>query len=142
MNTVKSININNLDNHPVENASFNSWFNIQSVENTQQLSQLYSKICQQHKNEKKWILVINPEDETLEKLTLSRDIDTSKILRVNINKHSLNLTGINKALSKGNCSAVILSDAALKQEDISQLTHSAQQGKTQCIMLKSAITMH
>jgi len=142
MNTSKSININNLVKSKTENVNYNPWLDIQNVDNTKQLSQLYNKVCQQHKHEKKWILVINPEDETLEKLSLSRDIDTSKILRVNINKHSLNLTGINKALSKGNCSAVILSDAALKQDDISQLTQSAWQGKTHCIMLNSAITMH
>ena len=142
MIATKTININNLESPPINELDFNPWLDIQNVNNTKQLSQLYSKVCQQHKNEKKWILVINPEDETLEKLTLRNDIDASKILRVSINKHSLNLTGINKALSQGNCSAVILSDTVLKEDDISQLTHSAQQGKTQCIMLKSEITMH
>jgi len=142
MITVKAMNNSNLTTPTIENVHLDSWLDIQSVDNNTQLSQLYSKICQQHKNEKKWILVINPEDEPLEKLTRSHDIDTSKILRVNINTKSLNLIGINKALSKGNCSAVILSDTTLKQDDISQLTHSAEKGKTQCIMLQKSITMH
>lgn len=142
MLVTKSLNINELTPCNFTNNKPRTWFNIQNADNDQQLSQLYKKLCQQHKHEKKWILVVNPEDHSLEKLASIHGIDASKILRVNISQQAFDLATINNVLSTGNCSAVILSNTTLKENEISQLTYSAQQGQTQCIMLKSRVTLH
>ncbi len=138
----KSCNIINLGNKSFKRDLYQSWFNIKDITNNNQLTQVCNNICQQHKHEKKWILMINPEEQTLEQLNHLQDLDTSKILRVNMKNTELNLTSIKNVLTKGNCSAVILADTKLNQDEIAQLSDSAQQGQTQCIVLKNTITLH
>jgi len=142
MRNIKNINFSNLNNNKLISNNYTPWFNIENIETNSQITQLYNAICQQHKHEKKWILMINPEDETLETLAHVTNIDTSKILRVNIKENSLNLKSIKNTLIKGNCSAIIMSDTHLKSEEMSQLSYSAKQGKTQCILVNNANTVH
>ncbi|WDE09716.1 SulA-like leucine-rich domain-containing protein [Thalassomonas haliotis] len=136
-----NIDINHLNSKKLP-APANAWLNIKNIENQQQCSKQYSDICQQHYQQKKWILVINPEKNALEGLCDSSCLDTSKILQVNTNKVKVNLENIEKALSKGNCAAVILSNASLAQAELSHLADCAREGKTPCFILKNTTTLH
>jgi len=119
-----------------------NWLNVKNIENQQQLSRQYTDICQQHCLQKKWILVINPQKNALAHLSDSAWLDTSKILQVNTNKVKVNLENIEKALSKGNCAAVILSNASLAQAELSHLADCARKGKTPCFILKDNTSLH
>ena len=119
-----------------------AWLNITTLENQQQCSKQYSEICQQHNQQKKWILVINPQKNALESLSDATEFDTSKILQVNTNKVKVNLENIENALSKGNCAAVILSNVTLGQPQLSHLASCAQRGKTPCFILKDHFIIH
>ncbi|NQY63659.1 MAG: hypothetical protein HRT38_07960 [Alteromonadaceae bacterium] len=124
------------------NCKSHNWMDIRNIKDQHQLAQQYEKICQQHGQDNKWILMINPEDKSLETLYASGKINTTKILRVNANKQTINIANIKTALKTGNCSAVILCNASIKEEEINQLTLCAQKGKTQCIVLKNTTTLH
>ena len=39
-----------------------TWLKLTNVANHQELSYHYANICQQHNQEKKWVLFINPEE--------------------------------------------------------------------------------
>tara|TARA_B110000238_G_C16088505_1_gene422719 strand:+ start:376 stop:804 length:429 start_codon:yes stop_codon:yes gene_type:complete len=134
--------INNLRLSPVVIDNSQSWFNIRNIASVNQISSIYDTVCRQHQHKKKWILMINPEDEMLENLANIENIDTTKILRVSIKDNMFNLKSIKNILTQGNCSAIILSDTHLKIDEISELSHCAKQGKTQCIVLNNAITLH
>ena len=123
-----------------ENA--NIWMNIKGVNNPDQLSELYQDVCQKHQHTKKWILMINPEDESLLQLSTQSKIDVSRILRVNTKNTLITINAIEKALSKGNCSAIILSQNDIKSHELVQLSNCAKQGQTQCIVLEKSITLH
>lgn len=130
------------DNQENANASVRQhWFNVKNVENKHEVSRQYLDICQRHQEHKKWILVINPENGSLAPLSGSESVDTSKILRVNVNKVKVQMCDIETALSKGNCSAVILCNATFEQAQISQLAACAMKGKTECIVIKNIETM-
>ena len=120
----------------------NNWMDVRVVNSSHQLSQLYNNICQKHQNKNKWILMINPENESLEQLANQNGINVSNILRLDTKGTCLNLNRIEDALSKWNCSAIVLSNMNLKQEQISQLNTCAEQGGTKCIVLKNAVTLH
>ena len=134
--------INNLRLSPVVIDNSQSWFNIRNIASVNQISSIYDTVCRQHQHKKKWILMINPEDEMLENLANIENIDTTKILRVSIKDNTFSLKSIKNILTQGNCSAIILSDTHLKIDEISELSHCAKQGKTQCIVLNNAITLH
>jgi cell division inhibitor SulA len=134
--------INHLRLSPVVLDNSQSWFDIKNIASVNQISSIYDTVCRQHQHKKKWILMINPEDEMLENLANIENIDTTKILRVSIKDNMFNLKSIKNILTQGNCSAIILSDTHLKNNEISELSHCARQGKTQCIVLNNAITLH
>jgi len=134
--------INNLRLSPVVMDNSQSWFDIKNIASINQISKIYDTVCRQHQHKKKWILMINPEDEMLENLANIENIDTTKILRVSIKDNMFNLKSVKNILTKGNCSAIILSDTHLKIDEISELSSCARQGKTQCIVLHNAITLH
>ena len=139
-------NINNIINlktgKQLSASKSSPWLDIINVRKNHSLSKKYQELCQQHHLNNKWILMVNPESNSLEKLAATEVIDTSKILKVNINKSKVALKNIESALCKGNCSAVILCNPSLKNEEISQLTLCAQQGKTACIVLKDNRKLH
>ena len=119
------------------------WLQQSLVSNHYELSNEYANICQQHKQEKKWVLFINPEENSIDQLAKSHGIDASKILMVNYKNNDLNRTNIdlNKiktVLSKGNCSAVILSNSLFKTDEIMQLENAASLGKTHCFLVKQS----
>ena len=119
-----------------------SWLDIRSIKNNKSLSREYADICQQHHLNNKWILMINPENDSLEQLSQQSEVDTSKILKVTTNTSKTVLKNIASALSKGNCSAVILSNPSLAHDEMSQLNRCAKLGKTACIVLENSNQLH
>jgi cell division inhibitor SulA len=125
-----------------------NWFEYRSIMGKSELSKQYASVCHQHSQQKKWVLFINPDEASLEQLANIHGVDVSKVLCVSVkNKHvgaqqdetsmNLNIAQIKSVLCRGNCSAVILSNAFLKQEEIVELKLSAEQGETQCLVLKT-----
>jgi cell division inhibitor SulA len=117
------------------------WLQHTNVNDNFELSNKYANICQQHKQEKKWVLFINPEESSIETLAKTHGIDVSKILMVNYkntvtSKSKVELEQIKSVLSKGNCSAVILSNSLFEVDEIAQLENSAQTGETHCFLVK------
>jgi cell division inhibitor SulA len=120
----------------------NQWLDIREQINDFELSQQYVDICQKHSLENKWILMINPQNNSLDQLNSSNNIDSSKVLRVNTNKVKINIKNVSTALSKGNCAAVVLCNACLNENELTELISYARQGKTQCIVLNNNKTIH
>jgi len=124
------------------NTSLNAnWIQHTNVNNNFELSYQYANICQQHKQENKWVLFINPEESSIEQLAKTHGIDVSKILLVNYKNTSstqvkVELEQIKSVLSKGNCAAVILSNSIFKANEIAELESSAKTGKTHCFLVK------
>lgn len=131
-----------------------AWLKLANVESQTDLSNTYADICQQHKLEKKWVLFINPEESTLEQLSQKHGVDISKILCVSFkgkNKVNnlvgdksahLDIKQLKSVLSRGNCSAVILSNASFTDTEIDSLDRSARSGETQCVILKHQTHVH
>jgi cell division inhibitor SulA len=125
------------------------WLQLANVNNHQELTSHYATICQQHDQEKKWVLFINPEESSLEQLAQTHGVDISKVLCVSFkgknktqhlcdeNSAHLDVDQIKKVLCRGNCSAVILSNANFSADDMVILDQSARVGETQCIVLKN-----
>lgn len=118
-----------------------NWLQHTNVTNNFDLSNQYASIFQQYKQEKKWVLFINPEGNSIEQLATTHGIDVSKILMVNYkstatNRAKIALKQITSVLSKGNCSAVILSNNLFAADEIAQLESSAKKGKTHCFLVK------
>ena len=140
------INVNNLNvinnSTSIDNNTIANWLQLTQVNNNIELSKQYAHICQQHKQQKKWVLFINPEESSIEQLAQTHDIDASKVLMVNY-KSSVNgnikvdLAHITSVLSKGNCSAVIVSNSSFAIQEIAQLESSAKKGETRCFLLKN-----
>ncbi|GAA5137190.1 hypothetical protein GCM10025767_17540 [Thalassotalea piscium] len=147
MDLTKMMNINITNNeldelgcslHSIKRNSLS----IIDIDNELNLSQQYAEICRQYSIENKWILMINPDEEPLEQLTNYNEIDTSKILKVHANKHNLVLANIEKALCKGNCSAIVICNPLLSNEEITQLSKWAEFGKTSCIVIRNNRQVH
>ena len=140
------LNNNNLAaNSLIEKSSLSSlptdWCNIIRVNNAYDLSEKYQNICQNHHDDKKWILMINPESDSLEQLSSMGKINPAKILQVNANKVNVSLEHIKNTLLKGTCSAMILSDTNYNQAELMEISRCAAQGKTQCILLQKSPTL-
>lgn len=158
MYTVNTLN-NNVIKNVINNAvstplAEQAWLKLASVENQQELSSQYADICQQHNQEKKWVLFINPEESSLEKLAQTHGVDISKVLCVSFkgkNKTNhlldersahLDIEQIKSVLCRGNCSAVILSNASFAADEISALDSCARLGETQCVLLQNQRKTH
>lgn len=125
------------------------WLKLANVENHHELSSHYATICQQHNQEKKWVLFINPEESSLEQLAQTHGVDISKVLCVSfkgknkvnnlldVKSAHLDIEQIKKVLRRGNCSAVILSNASFEVDEIVALDNCARLGETQCVLLKN-----
>jgi len=138
-------NNNNLAVNPVikkphQSSSSSAWCNIIRVNNSGDLSERYQDICQNHHDDNKWILMINPENNSLDQLSSMGKINPEKILKVNANKVNVSLEHIKNTLLKGNCSAVILSNVHYNQIELNEISRCAAQGKTQCILLQKTPT--
>ena len=136
--SINQININS----NIQLPTHYNWVDVRNIEDSHQLSNQYEDICQKHKLNKKWILMINPENQSLDVLANSNKVDTSKILKVNTNKTKIEMKNIESALCHGNCSAVILCNPSLKSEELEYLNQYAEKGKTACIVLKNTQLLH
>lgn len=140
---------NSYGNNKNAQITANTWLELSHVENNIELSNQYADICQQHNQEKKWVLIINPEESSLEQLASRHGVDISKVLCVSFkgknktnnlldNKSAhLDIEQIKKVLCRGNCSAVILSNASFNQSEMHELSSSAQLGETHCILVSN-----
>jgi cell division inhibitor SulA len=146
---------NNINNNPLNKCLVDQdWLKLTNVDNHQELSSQYANICQQHHQEKKWVLFINPEESSLEQLAQTHGVDISKVLCVsfkgkNKTNHLLNdksahldIEQIKNVLCRGNCSAVILSNASFDANEMSALDSCARLGETQCVLLKNKRKTH
>lgn len=137
------MNINHLNiNKQISLIKTDNWIDIRGIENPHNLSDQYEDICMKHEINNKWILMINPEDQSLATLSKSRKVDISKILKVNTNKTKIDIKNVKSALSNGNCAAVILCNPSLKDGELAQLSHYAEKGQTTCIVLKNNQQLH
>ncbi len=149
-NTVNNNVINNIiDGSVTRPLATQAWLQLADVENQQELSTHYATICQQHNQEKKWVLFINPEESSLEQLAQTHGVDISKVLcvsfkgknKVNMSldekSANLDIEQIKSVLCRGNCSAVILSNAYFGTKEIAALDSCARLGETYCVVLKS-----
>jgi cell division inhibitor SulA len=127
----------------------NNWFELKDITNQNELSKQYATICHQHNQQKKWVLFINPVETSLERLSSIHGVDISKVLCVTVKGKqvnyenrddgvTLNIEQIKSVLCRGNCSAVILSNANLAQQELNELNSCAQLGQTQCVLLSTA----
>lgn len=112
------------------------WCNIIEVNDSYDLSAHYQDICLNHHNDHKWILMINPENNSLEQLSIMGKINPERILKVNASKVNVSLEHIKNTLLKGTCSAMILSNAHYSQAQLTEISHCAASGKTHCILLQ------
>jgi len=149
---------NTLSNNVINNKRISlaeqPWLKFARVESHQELSSHYANICQQHNQEKKWVLFINPEESSLEQLAQTHGIDISKVLCVSFkgkNKTNhlvdeksahLDIEQIKSVLCRGNCSAVILSNASFAADEIRELDSCARLGETQCVLLQNQSRTH
>jgi len=148
INTMKTNVLNNAVSTPLADQV---WLKLANVESHQELSSHYVTICQQYNQEKKWVLFINPEESSLEQLAQTHGVDISKVLCVSfkgknktnnmldVKSAHLDIEHIKSVLCRGNCSAVILSNASFDANEIIALNNCARLGETRCILLKSNI---
>lgn len=137
------MNINHLNiSKQLQTVKPSNWIDVRGIEDSHQLSNQYEDICKKHEINKKWILMINPEDRSLAMLSKSNNVDISKILKVNTNKTKIDIKNIELALGNGNCAAVILCNPSLKDDELAQLNQYAEKGKTACIVLKNNQQLH
>ena len=101
-----------------------------------------SELCLTHQNNKKWILVIDDEKHTLSELSSQKIIDTSKILHINNRKVKVNANNIETALTKGNCSAIVLGRNNFQAEQLSYLSDCAKLSNTAFVVLDKVSGLH
>mgnify|MGYP002280657029 CR=1 FL=1 len=140
MATSYSNKINQLTSYSCNNATNIAWLDIRNLNNSECVKDEFINICQQHHRDKRWILMIAPQDKDIAYLNKSDQVNHGKILRVNSQK--VKLTNIESTLAKGNCSAVVLCNADFGQQQLSLFNACAKQGNTQCIVLTNSTTLH
>ena len=128
--------INSTIKKPSQSGVSSHWCNIIEVNNAYDLSTHYQNICQNHQNDHKWILMINPENDSLEQLSIMGKINPERILKVNASKVNVSLDHIKSTLLKGTCSAMILSNAHYNEAQLKEISHCAALGETHCILLQ------
>lgn len=101
-----------------------------------------ANLCMAHRNNKKWILVIDGEEQAISALNKQQEIDKSKILHINNRKVKVNANNIETALAKGNCSAVVLGKNNFQAEQITYLNACAKQSNTTFVVLDNASGLH
>jgi cell division inhibitor SulA len=118
------------------------WIDIRKVNESRNLTEEYRSICTEFHTSNKWVLMVNPENETLDELAAKSDISRSKVLRVHSTKVKVSIQNIETALRKGNCSVVVLCNAHFSESELLTLSASAKKGNTPCIILKNKHTIH
>lgn len=105
-------------------------------------TQKVTDLCLKHQTSKKWILVINNEKQVMSALSSQQNIDKSKILHINNHKVNVDAANIEQALSKGNCSAIVVTNNTFKADQISHLTACAKQTNTTFMVLDNVSGLH
>ncbi|WP_286267208.1 hypothetical protein [Thalassotalea atypica] len=141
MNRTATTIDNSLFEHVNNVDTLEPWIDVKEVKQSQKLSNEYAQLCQKHDKSNKWILMVDPQVNSLRKVSHT-SVDKSKLLLLNSHKVKVDIAAIEKALCSGNCSAVILCDAMFEQEEISKLSASARKGKTKCILLNHSNQLH
>lgn len=142
MLSTKTNNINALAiNHNIPSVDESQWLDIKHVKNIHESIQLYKRICIEYTVSNKWVLLINPECESFEGITPTT-VHQNNILRVHTNQGRLNIDNIAKALLKGNCSAIVLCDIEMNNNELARIKACASIGETKCIILAKEETLH
>lgn len=123
-------------------SSSSNWLTIKNSKYNVGLATEFVNICQQYDQDDRWILMIDPEEKDIILLNKSKQINRSKILRINSKKVKLDSKNIKTTLAKGNCSAIILCDTKFVQQQLFSFNQYAKQGNTQCIVLNSVQKLH
>lgn len=125
-----------------ENTYKQNWLDIKSINTSDEVAQEYKNICSKFHSTSKWVLIVNPENNSLDELSISANISHTKVLQVHSNKVNVSVKNIEAALKKGNCSAVVLNNVILSESELLTLSTSAQKGGTKCIILNSKTFLH
>ena len=143
MNSIKSHKISMLNINKQEAVNDPTlWLNVKELSNENSIAEQYSKFYSQYHVKNKWILMINPENNSFDNMQNLPKENLSRILRVHSNKVNVKIENIETALLKGNCSAVILNNTSFNSEELAQLYKSAKKGNTQCIILNNKASIH
>ncbi|MGJ8692578.1 MAG: hypothetical protein ACSHW0_08850 [Thalassotalea sp.] len=106
------------------------------------ITERITNLCLSHQNNNKWFLVIDNQEQTISALNKQSNIDKSKILHINSRKIKINANNIETALSKGNCSAVVLMENNLPAEQLLHLKNCAKQTNTTFMVLDKVSGLH
>lgn len=101
-----------------------------------------ANICLSFQQKKKWILVINSATQSIKELANHINIDSSKILNIDVNKIKVEFNNIELAVSKGNCSAIVLCEKSFSHQQIAQLKAKAENTKTSLVILQQQNQLH
>jgi len=142
MSTLNQTSINN--NHAIKPYLTEAYskLTVKNPNNKVSLANEFVNICQQYDQDERWILMIDPQEKDIAFLNQNKQINRSKILRVNSNKVKLDSKNIKSTLAKGNCSAIILCDSKFAKQQLTSFNQYAKQGNTQCIVLNSTQKLH
>ena len=117
------------------------WIDIKKTKSHDESVKAYTQICTQYGVNNKWILMVNPQEESFEKLAPTT-LNQKNILRVHTNQGRINIDNIAKALLKGNCSAIVLCDLYFTANEMNQLQACAGIGETKCIIISKNEILH
>jgi len=140
INTNKIIDLHFSTSEAVNDSAH--FLNVKSINSTEELTEQYSNIYDQCKMKNKWVLMVNPEQHSLENMNVTSTTSTPRILQVHSNNMHIKVKNIETALRKGHCSAVVLCNVHFNEKELAQLYTSAKQGNTQCIILNNKTTVH
>lgn len=132
-----SLNHTGVDMHTINKTN-----NVIPFSQTKNFTEELTKVCLQHQKYKKWILVINNEQDAFTELSTKQEIDQSKILHINSGKINIKASNIKTALQKGNCSAVVLANSHFESEQMTQLTACAKQSNTEFVVYDKVSGLH
>ncbi len=122
-------------NNSHKNIKLNHWIDIKQLSTNTAFYHQLAKICQQHQQDRRWIMIIDPQKKDIELLKLSTQIEQTKILQLNSQQITISLENIHTLLAKGTCAAVVLCNAKFSHQQLLKLNQFAQQGKTHCLVL-------
>ncbi|REL35439.1 hypothetical protein [Thalassotalea euphylliae] len=158
--TTRETTIDNNEATSVSNLyQLTPWFEEKIVNDSTGIEQQISLLSQRFSESHKWVLVISSDSHAFDDFykstthnshhygdkrisqhsanTLTQaKMKTPNVLWVHANKVNVAHTNIEKALTKGNCAAVVLINAQLNTEQQAQLQDLAHLGKTHCVLLR------
>ena len=106
-----------------------------NVNNSKELAQQYQSICQLHKRDLKWVLMINPDYDCLNELAIKSKINTSNVLTVKEKQQKVNVRHLIKVLTKQTCAAIVIEKSSLTTNEIEIIRWYANRMKTPCVFI-------